>query len=374
MQKGKTTAKRLFYIDNLRIFLISLVVLHHFSLTYGAPGNWYYNETEAASPAVLLLTLFVATNQAFFMGMFFFVSAFFVSPSLKRKGKIKFLKERMLRLGIPLIFFYFILSPLTAFIVNYYTGNESLTFWQYLEKGIGFGFGPLWFVEALLIFTFIYLILKVTFEKFSIQFPGVISIFVTAFLIGILQFIIRIWLPVGWSMPFTEFQLPYFVQYIFLFYVGIIAYQNGWLESITLKTGKRWFIFAQVLVFLIFPLIFFLGDAVTNGPEKFMGGVNWQSFAYAVWEQIVGFSIIVGLIGISKKYFNNQRNLAKSLSAAAYGVFIFHPPVVVGISILFRNWLINPLLKFIILAPAALIACFLIALFFKKLPFLNKIL
>jgi len=34
------TINRLYFIDNLRIFLISLVVLHHLSITYGAPGDW----------------------------------------------------------------------------------------------------------------------------------------------------------------------------------------------------------------------------------------------------------------------------------------------------------------------------------------------
>jgi len=53
---------RLLYIDNLRIFLISLVVLLHLNITYGAPGDWYYNESEAEFPAVLFMAMFNATN------------------------------------------------------------------------------------------------------------------------------------------------------------------------------------------------------------------------------------------------------------------------------------------------------------------------
>lgn len=109
---------RLFYIDNLRIFLISLVVLHHLSITYGAPGGWYYNESEAGFPEVLFMSMFVATNQSFFMGMFFMISAFFIIPSLERKGTGKFITDRLLRLGIPLLVFYFLLNPLTVFIRN----------------------------------------------------------------------------------------------------------------------------------------------------------------------------------------------------------------------------------------------------------------
>ena len=35
---------RLLYIDNLRIVLTALVVLHHLAIQYGAPGITYYVE------------------------------------------------------------------------------------------------------------------------------------------------------------------------------------------------------------------------------------------------------------------------------------------------------------------------------------------
>ena len=66
----KVAAKpRLLYIDNLRILLTILVILHHLAIGYGAPGNNIYVETgEISTVSTILLTLFVAINQAFFMG------------------------------------------------------------------------------------------------------------------------------------------------------------------------------------------------------------------------------------------------------------------------------------------------------------------
>jgi len=37
---------RLLYIDNLRIVLTALVILHHLAIQYGAPGITYYIEEE----------------------------------------------------------------------------------------------------------------------------------------------------------------------------------------------------------------------------------------------------------------------------------------------------------------------------------------
>jgi glucans biosynthesis protein C len=365
---------RLIYIDNLRIFLISLVVLHHFAITYGAPGDWYYNESEAGFPEVLFMAMFVATNQSFFMGMFFMLSAYFIIPSLNRKGIRKFATDRLMRLGIPLLIFYFLLSPLTVFIHHKLIDKSADPYFTFAINGWGRGFGPLWFVEALLLFTFFFLLLRKISYSFRISFPGTFKIVLFVLFTGLLQFIIRIWLPVGWSMPFTNFQFPFFVQYIFLFVIGILAFQNNWFNSITFANAKKWLITAQILIFFGFPLLFILGGAAESGGDKFMGGFSWQSFAYSIWEQLTGISLILGLLGLGKKYLNRQGIFAKNLSDSAYGVFVFHAPVIVAIAAIFAGWTIFPPIKFIVLSPVALLACFLVAALLKRIPGVNKVL
>ena len=227
MKTSSLKDSRLFYIDNLRIFLICLVVLLHLNITYGAPGSWFYNESQAGFPEIIPMAMFNATNQAFFMGMFFFISAFFILPSIHRKGTGKYLKDRLIRLGIPLLFFYFILCPLTVFIHNRFIKGEDHSYFDYIINGWGCGFKPLWFVKALLLFTVIYLMIKPLKFNMRLEFPKTKFILLAAMLIAMLQFVIRIWLHVGWSFSFTGFQFPHFVQYIFLFTSRIIAYQNN---------------------------------------------------------------------------------------------------------------------------------------------------
>ena len=363
---------RLYYIDNLRVFLISLVVLLHLSITYGGPGGWYYRESDAGFPVVILQAMFNLTNQSFFMGMFFMISAYFTAASVVRKPAGKFIKERLIRLGIPLVVFYFLLNSLTNYIRWQYLENNHGSFPEFIQDRSTWGFGPMWFVEALLIFTFIFLLVRTTHIKIRLRFPGTVTILITAIVTGILQFIIRIWLPVGWSLPHTNLQFPFFLQYILLFIVGIIAYQNNWLESITFQMGKRWFLFAQVMILVVFPVVLISGGA-ENGFDSFVGGVTWQSFAWAVWEQVTGFALIIGLLGIAKKYFNRQGRLATALSGSAYGVYVFHPPIIVGISALFVHFDIPQLLKFVVLAPVALAVCFTIAWLVKQIPGVDKV-
>ena len=35
---------RLLFVDNIRVFLTILVILHHLMITYAGTGRWYYNE------------------------------------------------------------------------------------------------------------------------------------------------------------------------------------------------------------------------------------------------------------------------------------------------------------------------------------------
>src|SRR5690348_10358463 len=51
LQNGASHGSRMLFIDNLRILLISMVLVVHLDDTYGGIGSWYYHD-----PATNLLT------------------------------------------------------------------------------------------------------------------------------------------------------------------------------------------------------------------------------------------------------------------------------------------------------------------------------
>lgn len=368
---------RILYIDNLRVFLMVLVVLHHFAITYGASGGWYYKEVEGDAFTRLILTMFAATNQSFFMGLFFLISAYFTRISMNRKHLGTFLKERLVRLGIPLAFFYFVLSPITVYITVRYVEGDVLSLFEFVRQYQGIGFGPMWFVETLIYFTLIYVLYRTIFKKrIKTQsnphpFPKILAIISVALGISLVSFLVRLKFPLGSSLGETGLQLPYFPQYIAMLIFGILFQKNGWFDSITYRQGVRWFVVAQVFVLVLFPLVFMFAN---NDQNQFEGGLTWQSALLCVWEQLAGFSLIIGLVGIFKQHFNRQGHWANQLSKAAYAVFIIHPVIIVSISILFKSWEVYPVLKFVLLAPIALISCFGIGMLLKKVPGVEKVL
>ncbi len=50
MERQMSREKRLYYLDNLKVFLIVLVIMHHVGQAYGTTGGgWFYAYPESAS-------------------------------------------------------------------------------------------------------------------------------------------------------------------------------------------------------------------------------------------------------------------------------------------------------------------------------------
>ncbi|NJO75003.1 MAG: acyltransferase [Leptolyngbyaceae cyanobacterium RM1_406_9] len=105
MESGRDAQpSHLWFVDNVRIFLTVLVIAHHAGQPYGPTGGmWLVSNLEQAD----ILGAFFATNAAFFMGLFFLISGYFVPGAYARKGTKVFLQERFLRLGVPILFLHY---------------------------------------------------------------------------------------------------------------------------------------------------------------------------------------------------------------------------------------------------------------------------
>jgi peptidoglycan/LPS O-acetylase OafA/YrhL len=168
-------------------------------------------------------------------------------------------------------------------------------------------------------------------------------------------------------------QFPFFPQYIGLFVIGIIAYRQNWFLGIPTTTGKVWLGIAIVLIVLL-PVIFVLGGALEGNVDPFLGGVNWQSFALSLWEQFLCMGMVVGLLVLFRERLNHQGKVAKDMAASAYTVFLIHAPVIVFLALALRGITLHPLLKFVLVAPLALVICFTLAHYIRKLPLARDIL
>src|SRR5512136_914363 len=160
-----SVGSRLLFVDNIRVFLTILVILHHLMIIYAGTGNWPYMEGRQDYVVDGIGSWFCATNQSYFMGLFLLISAYFVPGSYDRKGAGRFLKDRLIRLGIPLALYSWVINPLFVYGALTIGADLRMPLWRFILTEYFskygqplLGAGPLWFVEVLLIFSLVYVL------------------------------------------------------------------------------------------------------------------------------------------------------------------------------------------------------------------------
>jgi len=376
---------RLLFIDNLRTSLIILVVLHHVALVYSAIFPFYYVEPPFNEPlTVHVLLVFALFNQAWFMGALFLISGYFTPGSFDRKGLGSFLKDRLLRLGIPLVIFYFVLNPISSigtwFMPAYLTGITTQLTWQDYPHLLGLG--PMWFLAMLLIFDFGYAAWRRLAKK---HVPEIMSKFsplsyrriviLTLALVAV-TYLVRIVIPQGKIVGGFP-TLSYLPQYISFFVIGTIAYRRNWLQTLSSSKGLVGFAMAVVATIFLFPLAFsgqMFSLELTEAFTNFAGNGHWQSAAYAFWDSTFAVGICLGLITLFRYFFNKGGRLGRFLSQHSYTVFIVHIPIVVFLAVALKGIEFHNLLKFGIVGAVAVPVCFAAAYLVRKIPFASRIL
>jgi Acyltransferase family len=141
------TKARNFSIDRTRTFLTLVVLIHHSVIPYT-----YFGHTDPKS--WIGFDMIVLATDSFFMAMFFFLSGLFVWTSLARKGPLNYLRDRLLRLGLP-----FAICALTLIPIAYYAialrQTPDLSFIAFWWKTVTVGpwpSGPIWFLWVLFAF------------------------------------------------------------------------------------------------------------------------------------------------------------------------------------------------------------------------------
>jgi peptidoglycan/LPS O-acetylase OafA/YrhL len=366
-------AQRELYIDRLRTVMTALVLFHHTALAYGAFGTWFWREIKPShARSSFLLNLFCTTNQAYFMAFFFLLAGYFTPISLDRKGYGQFIRDRLIRLGIPTLAFGFILGPLTVALVTAAQGKGFWPAFVELWHRKEFNPGPLWFAEALLIFSLNYVLWRrirgpqpgdpLATKQTPSPVPSGRAWLLSALIVGAGALAIRQVLPVGTGI------FPYFAPYIFLFAVGIAARRHDWLSQLTWEHARPWIIIACI-AWPTLPL----ASRFANGHANFTGGLSWPAILYALWEPFVAWGVIAAWLLWFRARVNQPSAFWNWLSRRAYAVYIIHPPVLVGISLLLRAWAAPALVKFGATGTLTCAAAWLISDPIVRLPGLKRI-
>ena len=379
---------RLDWIDNLRWLMIVMVVLVHVCVTYSGLGGWYYKEGQKLDlAATIVFFAYELWSQAFFMGFLFLLAGYFVPAAYDRKGAGRFALDRLVRLGAPTVVFMFVLHPLTELIKGLFlrpslrAADVAAFFMRYLGRREFFReTGPLWFALALLGFCLVYAAVRRLAEALSRRRAGSgrqpqrITHGLVAALILVMagaSFLVRLVQPLGTS--WFNLQLCFFPQYILLFLVGLWAGRSGFLASVPYRFGLTWFRLALAVGIPGWAVIMALGGALSGNEQALAGGLHWQAAAYALWEAFFCVGICLGLIVLYRERANTRGRLTGFLADNNFGVYVFHTPILVAVSLALRPLAAHPLAKAALVAVLVLPVCFLTAAVVRRVPGLRRL-
>ena len=361
--------ERLHFIQWLRVLLIGLVVAHHAGQPYGPTGGAWPIDDPANSDALLF---FFAINAAFFMGFFFLISGYFIEYSFDRNGAMPFLRSRLIRLGIPLIFFVILVNGLSEW-AN--TGSKS----GYVEflindyiKGWRFEYGHLWFIAHLLVYSALFMIWRWFAQKpnptHRSEPPGHLKILIFTLALASVSFLVRqfypqdTWVRLFWTIPVEVAHLP---QYASLFVVGVIAGRGRWFENINRRVAYTWF-WIGVLAFLFNGLFEIPG---INLPGGYTGRDLWDFV-----DSFICVAMILGLLAFFQKHFDKSGAWARRLAASVYGVYLLHLYVVIGVQSAILGFEIPALSKFALVSVFGALTTFVIIDLLRRIRWLRFVL
>ena len=384
---------RVAWIDNIHWTVIAMVVLDHACVTYSGIGLWFYKESLPQDIAsTIVFSLYQTFAQAFFMGLLFFLAGTLVPRAYDRKGFLRFVGDRAVRLGVPSLVFMLLLDPLTNAIRTIGTGGGfswSVFLPRYRDYVLSGSFlsgsGPLWFAVALLVFSIIYALVRLVVDAPRGGVPREVAadvkplasrtvtfaVLALTALIALLAFAVRLVQPLGTSV--VNMQLGFFASYVVLFVAGLFAGPRGLLEAIPAKAGRTWLWLSIAIGLPLWAGICMAGGALNGNQAALEGGLHWQAAAYALWESFFCVAFGLGLLVLYRERANAANRATAFLAYTGFGTYTFHSPILVGVSVLIAGVQLHPLAKALIVASSAWALSVAFAWVVRKIPGVGKL-
>jgi len=350
---------RLYFLDNLRTFLIFLVVLYHAGVVYESSGltaSFWIVDDPATSNLPGLLNVIM---DIFVMPTLFFISGFFAPSSLERKGAWRFLNSKFRRLMVPWAIAVFTLMPFykVIFLSSRDLPQESWTTYFHFSNGI-LSMSWLWFLPVLFLFDLLYVLLwklDIPTGKLPLSL-AVAAVFVLGFSYTMAASVLG-W--IGWTKtPLFDFQNERLLPYFLVFLLGSLFYRRNIFDSdkrnmkLYIAVNAMAWIPINIYLITLLNYIFRPGEfLVSEGADLLL---LWFGFHLSL------LALLYCAVTTFKYFFNRQRRFGAALSRLSYGAYIIHIAVMGPIALVLLKLDIPGLLKYPILTVTTYVGCNLI--------------
>jgi fucose 4-O-acetylase-like acetyltransferase len=352
------TSNRLAFLDNMKVIMMSVVIMHHVAQAYGPTGGWWpiQEPTRAA-----VLGPFFMVNRSFGMSLFFMIAGYFTVMSCDRHGPAALAKSRLLRLGIPLIIFSLLVILLQVFVFGPADTGELGAPWP-------IDVAHFWFVQHLLIYSLVFA-LWCRFRPQDSRLivppkdpPGYLKVLAFAIGMALATAIIRTWYSIDdWVYIFGYIRVAFadVPRDLGMFIVGIIAYRHQWLTRFPSRAGYAWFALGLALAGLWYAYELLLMDTVV------ISDAVW-GLLIPLWESLLCVSMCIGLTVLFREKGSSPGALMRAMSQSTYAAYMLHIFPVLLFQYLAVGLSAGPFLKFLLVSLISVPVSFLLGSLLRR--------
>ncbi|HET7349853.1 MAG TPA: acyltransferase [Marmoricola sp.] len=338
------------YLDNLKVVLITLIIVIHAVLGYaGLVEVWTYAHLRETtlSPAVELVAFILVAPFAFtLMALFFLVAGLFSAPSVERKGVAAYVRDRVLRLGVTYVVYVLVVQPTVTYLLEHPLGDAPGSYWEeYLAQDGSHRLdsGPLWFVGTLLVFSLGYAAWTLarrrwgdgrrpTWSRRRVTTGGLALL---TGVVAVVSFVVRVGMPYGSEAGRLDLNYWEWPGCLAAFGIGIVASRLGWVHRVPDDLRRNARTVTLVAVGLMFALLVVAGarDVVD---EELLGGVHLLALGFSLVEAALVVFGPVWLLAVCQRLLHVRLPWGTAAARSAFGAFILQAPVLIGLALALR--------------------------------------
>jgi glucans biosynthesis protein C len=347
--KNSLSSSRQYDLDWIRIIATFIVFLYHCSMFFN-PFPWHVKNNNINTSYIFGFSLFVGN---WIMPLFFAISGISTYYALKKHESTQYIKERFIRLGIPLLFGVFILSPPQVYMerVNHHQFMGSfLNFIPHYFDGVYLDIGGtgnfafvglhLWYLLVLLLFSCLTLPLFTKIKRSDTKAFGWLHFFVLLvplILVGTFLGFLNLG---GWDIVF----------YLLIYVYGYYYFSN---QSFRIFIGNS----MQLIGLLaIVTSVIFVVWALMRIPQN----GTFLSLLFMVVRVSNCWFWVFFIFSLAAKYLTFTNKSFKYASEASMPFYVLHQPIIVSLGFMICNLNWSVFEKLIFIVPIA----FSIILFF----------
>lgn len=416
---------RLAWIDHLRAGTFLLLLWDHSVHAYA--DKWgrfhFFRDFERSG----IWDVFYMHDNSVIMPLLFFIFGLFVFPAAAKKGTKRYIKERLIKLGIPYIIGIPFIVPLLIYPRYQYLTNPLMEygeFWKtvYFQEKLQGG-GPFWVLYCLLLFTLIALALdkvvpgvRRTLGRMALwgkaHALGIFSVFslTSVVILGISDIL---W-GAPWWVGFGHFdtqgetfwvvldkitnlfhlQGSRFLTHALYFTAGIalsqagLTFQDDFWKTISGKWA--WWLVLMALfgtAYTWYSLTYFEGGAYSDEAHRIVdAGGTWQE-AWPVLKETVPMTLVrttlhgffclfqvLTYVSLFHRFMNYTNRFWSWYTPCAYGIFLLHEVPVIWLQYLLADVMLPTFGKVLIVFLLGFLSTWLFVDVIRRAPFIKRIL